>query len=457
MALQTNGPISFGNIRTELGSVASNFSLNSAESGTYALINQSSVFKPNGATPNSVSEWYGYDHLASNINYMLIGGDFVQFNVLTRNKMVKADDYDGSIDTTFNIGTGFNTNRSVTSINADSGNYYVGGSFTTYNGVFSPRFTILSTTGSIISGFSPGAGFNNTVNDILTHYPFGTGAICVGSFTAYNGVSYNRIAKVLSDGSISSTFSVGSGFNGIVNAISSNSIDNNLVVGGDFTTYQGTARNRIIRLTATGSIDTSFSIGSGFNSTVEEITHDNNARVLVGGIFTAYNGTSQGSITRLNTDGTIDGTFSTNIGSGFDQRVRAITCQTDGKILVGGDFNSFDGNLNNAITRLNSDGTIDGTFSTNIGIGFTKYDFNFDIELPGKVYTIELDYFNSYIMVGGDFDSLDSNLVGPNIVKLNMDGTIADTYFAGTFQNGGISGNTGIVRTICHLEFLNYT
>jgi Domain of unknown function (DUF5122) beta-propeller len=455
MALQSSGPISLGNIRTELNSVASNFSLNSAENGTYGSINQSSVFKPNGATPNRISEWYGYDHLAINISYMLIGGDFVEFNGSTRNKMVKADDYDGSIDTTFNIGgTGFTTNRSVTKIADDGGSrYHVGGSFTTYNGVSTPRFTILSTTGSIISGFSPGTGFNNSVNDILPHYSFSTGAICVGGFTSYNGVSYNRIAKVLYNGSISSTFSVGSGFNATTHAISSY---NNVVVGGDFTTYQGTTRNRIIRLTGTGSIDTSFSIGSGFDSTVHTITHDGamGGRILVGGIFTSYNGTSQGSITRLISNGTIDGTFSTNIGSGFNDRVRAITIQYDGKILVGGDFSTFDGNFNNAITRLNSDGTIDGTFSTNIGGGFTKYDINFDTNFTGKVYAIELDYYNNYIMVGGEFDSLDSNPVGPNIVKLNMDGTIASTYSAYTFTGGFGGSNTGIVRTILSLTEL---
>lgn len=62
MALQSNGPISLGDIRTELGTSSNNFSLHGAEFGTYGAINQNSTLKPNGLNPNSISEWYGYDH-----------------------------------------------------------------------------------------------------------------------------------------------------------------------------------------------------------------------------------------------------------------------------------------------------------------------------------------------------------------------------------------------------------
>jgi len=64
MPLQSSGQISMSNIRTELGSMATNFSLSGAESGTYAAINQNSASRPNGQTPNAMSEWYSYDHLA---------------------------------------------------------------------------------------------------------------------------------------------------------------------------------------------------------------------------------------------------------------------------------------------------------------------------------------------------------------------------------------------------------
>jgi len=62
MPLQTTGPISMGDIRSELGSTVSNFSLKDAEFGEYGLLNIGSTSIPNGLTPSSISEWYGYNH-----------------------------------------------------------------------------------------------------------------------------------------------------------------------------------------------------------------------------------------------------------------------------------------------------------------------------------------------------------------------------------------------------------
>jgi hypothetical protein len=62
MALPSSGPISLGDIRTELGSLLNNFSLEGAENGDYGAINQNSADKPTGSAPYAVSEWYGYNH-----------------------------------------------------------------------------------------------------------------------------------------------------------------------------------------------------------------------------------------------------------------------------------------------------------------------------------------------------------------------------------------------------------
>jgi hypothetical protein len=65
MTLQTSGAISMNNINVELGrSGTATIGLNQAESGTYGAINTASASRPNGATPNSMNEWYGYNHNA---------------------------------------------------------------------------------------------------------------------------------------------------------------------------------------------------------------------------------------------------------------------------------------------------------------------------------------------------------------------------------------------------------
>lgn len=65
MALPSSGQISLGDIRTELGSFATNFSLQGAANGNYGTINQNSTDKPDGSAPHAVSEWQGYNHTAS--------------------------------------------------------------------------------------------------------------------------------------------------------------------------------------------------------------------------------------------------------------------------------------------------------------------------------------------------------------------------------------------------------
>lgn len=66
MTLQSSGAISMNDINVELGrSGTTTIGLNQAESGSYGAINTNSASRPNGSTPNSMNEWYGYNHNAS--------------------------------------------------------------------------------------------------------------------------------------------------------------------------------------------------------------------------------------------------------------------------------------------------------------------------------------------------------------------------------------------------------
>jgi hypothetical protein len=68
-------------------------------------------------------------------------------------------------------------------------------------------------------------------------------------------------------------------------------------------------------------------------------------------------------ILRLNADGSIDSSFSSTARTTDGSLVRAITIQPDGKILVGGLFTAFNGSPRRGIVRLLSDGTVDPNFA----------------------------------------------------------------------------------------------
>jgi uncharacterized delta-60 repeat protein len=308
----------------------------------------------------------------------------------------------GLVTSTINFGSGFNDRIYSTDIQSD-GKILVGGSFTTYNGTTSNRIVRLNSDGSLDTSFTIGTGFNSTVFSITVQ---SDGKILVGgAFTSYNGTTSNRIIRLNSDGSIDTGFTIGTGFNSDVFEIEIQS-DGKILLCGIFTSYNGTTSNRIIRLNTDGTLDTGFNIGTGFNGTVRTIKIQSDGKILVGGTFTSYNGTTRNNIARLNTNGDFDTGF--NIGTGFNGRITAIGIQSDGKILAGtsdiggGAATSYNGNTVTRIARLNSDGTFDISLT---GLFSTGYAIN----------KIIIDNDNN-ILVGGLFDSLVT--VSPSIVKL---------------------------------------
>ncbi|MCB9808982.1 delta-60 repeat domain-containing protein [Candidatus Nomurabacteria bacterium] len=294
---------------------------------------------------------------------------------------------DGTLDTTFNVGTGFNDYVIALEQQPD-GKVIAGGMFTSYNGTAINRIARINSDGSLDTTFNVGTGFNNQVRGLAIQTD--GKILVVGQFTSYNGTAINRIARINSDGSLDTTFNVGTGFNNITRNVVVQP-DGKIVVGGYFTAYNGVSRVRLARLNPDGSLDTTFTIGSGFNNYVNGVTLQTDGKILVGGTFTAYNGVSRVRLARLNPDGSLDTTFT--IGSGFNNILYNITVQTDGKILVVGQFTTFQGVSANRIIRLNPDGSRDTTFS--IGAGFNSHVFMSNVQSDGKI--IVTGWFTAYI------------------------------------------------------------
>ena len=119
-------------------------------------------------------------------------------------------------------------------------------------------------------------------------------------------------------------------------------------------------------------------------------------------------------------NGSIDTAFNSG-GTGFQQiksgTIRAITVQSDQKVLIGGDFDKVNGIVRSKLARLNADSSLDGSFALNLGsVGnrFTRIDdiYYAAMQSDGKV------------IVSGKFDYLIGSLTRSNIVRLNADGSI---------------------------------
>ncbi|HNU49929.1 MAG TPA: Calx-beta domain-containing protein, partial [Verrucomicrobiota bacterium] len=267
---------------------------------------------------------------------ILIGGAFTVVNGVAHNRIARLN-ADGTLDAAFDPGSGFNSTVQAVAVQAD-GRILVGGYFSRYQNVDRPYLVRLLTDGTFDASYLIGAGPNNTVR-ALRLQPDGR-LLVGGQFTTIDGLPCPRLARRLSTGAADPAFDPGAGANGEVRAIALEA-DGRLLVGGSFTQFNGTTRNRLVRLSAEGLVDPSLAIGTGPNNTVESIALQADGKILVGGSFTQYAGLTHNRLVRLLPEGGSDPAF--DLGSGFNNTVRTLWVQSDGNLLVGGDFTQFNG------------------------------------------------------------------------------------------------------------------
>jgi uncharacterized delta-60 repeat protein len=310
---------------------------------------------------NALSKVSGTDKL-------YIGGGFTNYpSGTTLNRMVRVNQ-NGTPDTSFNIGTGFGPSGAVSSITEDptTGKVYVGGSFTTFTGTTVNRFLRLNSDGSRDTTFNTGTGFfGGQVYD--SKIQSDGKVIAFGYFTGFTGSANFGIIRLNTDGSQDTTFSAGTGFRPTGQLVTNGIIDSNgkIVCVGQFTGYNGTAYGRIIRLNSDGSVDNTFSAGTGFNSSTYGGVHElSNGQYMVFGDFTSFNGVSINRAVRLNSNGTLDITYGP---SSIQNAVLGSTIDSQNRAYIIGAFNSLSGITNIGIGRLTSGGTYDTSYVTNGG------------------------------------------------------------------------------------------
>lgn len=275
-------------------------------------------------------------------------------------------------------------------------------------------FLLIIFCGSVLNA-QPGlqdASFVTNANDgpLYASAVDASGNVLIGgTITMYQGNTIGNIARLLPNGNFDNTFTTGTGFNGAVFSIVITP-SGKILVGGSFTQYNGQVANRIIRLNSNGTIDATFSAGTGTDNTVRCITLTSSGQIYIGGDFNIYNGTSHRMIARLNSNGTIDATFN----AVADASIYSMALQSNGQLWVGGSFTSVNGNGSfPKIARINANGTVDVMLHPSGN-------------LNGTVYALCLNQAGQ-IVVGGAFTALGSYTT-QNICRLNSDGSL-DTGF----------------------------
>jgi uncharacterized delta-60 repeat protein len=224
--------------------------------------------------------------------------------------------------------------------------------------------------------------------------------IAIGLFQRANGARTNGIARLNADGSLDSSFATGSGANLAIRTVALQP-DGKIIIGGAFTSFNGVVANRIVRLNSDGSVDGTFNLGVAFNNQINAVLVLSSGKILVGGQFSI----SSSRLVRLNSDGTLD-----LVITGFNNTVFSFALAPDGKIVVGGLFSAPKA----TVARLNSDGSLDASFSpTSGGSGYPA--FKVVVQPNGK------------IVAAGAF-SIFNGSATDGIVRLNENGTVDATF-----------------------------
>ena len=408
---------------------------------------------------------------------LLVGGLFTTYNgsaAGTTNRMVRLK-LDGTIDTALNLGSGttHGFNSDVVTFAVDSTNrIYVGGLFTSFNGTSTNvnRLIRIDATGALDTTFNPASGATSTVQALLLREAdsqvyvggifssfnstaragfarLGTavgaldslaplfrrpGSVFAleaapggkwyigGAFSHIDDTPRSNFARLNADGTLDTFTAAGSGFNGTIITLAVLG-DGRVMAGGSFNAFNGTNRNNVLRMAADGTLDTTFApAGTGLNGTVPTLALQGDGKVVIGGTFTLYNGTSRNRIARLTSTGALDTTFDPGT-VGFNGTVNQLALQSDGKILVAGAFGQFNGVTVNGFIRLTSAGLADSAYpATGTGMGSTTSDavaIPFSTTLAG-----ETPY------VAGSFTAYNS-VTRNRILHLNADGTLDTTTF----------------------------
>jgi uncharacterized delta-60 repeat protein len=390
---------------------------NGAPAATLALLGadgaRDAAFNPGTGLSAGTAQLF-VNAIVSQGDKLLVAGNYTTYNGVSAVRVIRIDGATAALDTAFNsaVGTGPNSNIGNIALQTEgtTERILLGGQFTAVNG--QPRSTLarLELSGALDSTVTTPVRSPGTVFAIA---PVSGGKFILGgAFTHINGTPAGNIARVDADGTLDPTFATGTGFNNAVRAIVVQGTGD-IVVGGQFTTYNGSSSStgRVARLSPSGVLDPTF-VGS-FNNTVNTLALQPDGSIVAGGLFTSVTGvvftgesSSSGTITanriaRFYDEGGIDGDFANAVGTGLNGTVNTVVVRADGKLVVGGQFTSFNGGATGSLVQLEPSGARDTAFAANAGTGFAN------IFGTATVNALALQP-DGKLVVGGTFTSYNS-------------------------------------------------
>ncbi|HSY17192.1 MAG TPA: hypothetical protein VK815_02620 [Candidatus Acidoferrales bacterium] len=313
---------------------------------------------------------------------ILIGGSFVVVDGLRRPSIARLR-ADGSLDATLNTDAGLSAGLISCVAVQTNGQILATGNLTAFfNNLSHAGIARFNTDGSVDTSFDPGTGADSPIYAMAIQ-PDGK-ILAGGGFASFNGTNRSCLVRLNPDGSIDTGFNP----NPLVpstSGIKCLAVQTNgqVLIGGIFVSLNGYTRHNLARLNADGSLDLGFnSPAAAAASDVEQMVLQSDGKILAVGF---QSGTSN-NIFRLNGDGSLDAGFTPVAVRINALQVKKLLLQSDGKLLAGGGFNGINGTNINNIARLN----VDNPVSTTLNLLHPQTYFGMNLSgVVSNVYRIE--------------------------------------------------------------------
>lgn len=259
---------------------------------------------------------------------------------------------DGTLDASFQTGSGANkVLNSFTRL--ANGGVLTAGNFTNYNGALDRSVVQLTSTGTLDATFSPVLQVPGSVSSLVRQ---ADGKLVIGGdFSELNGQPIRRLARLNADGTLDAGFATGNNLDSPVGDLALQPDGRLLFIGNDV----------VRRLLPTGALDNTFTAPNLAGSNLYRLLLQPDGKVLIGGNFGYVNGTAlQPPLLRLQANGTYDASFAPiGTGAGRFLNLFSMALQPDGKLLVAGNFAATSTSTIRTVARLESTGALDASFT----------------------------------------------------------------------------------------------
>lgn len=301
---------------------------------------------------------------------VLVGGSFTMFNGQAASHLVRLN-VDGSLDASFNLGAGFDAPVNALVLQAD-GKLLVGGGFRSFNNQAVSPVVRLNSNGSPDAGFTSAIRAGSYVGSLALQ---ADGKVLATGILGFNTVNATLV-RILADGSADTGFTAPS----YINNYYSSYFDPNILVQPDgkllfFGNFASGGNNYLTRLNSDGTRDATFSLVSSLSNYPYTVGLQTDGSLLLGGFFDNFNG-RETPLGRLTSAGTADPAYAPKLQ--VPGSVAAVLRQADGSLLLGGNFTEYSGTAVHRVVHLSTTGSLDAAYATAASL------------LPGQVLTLAL-------------------------------------------------------------------